>query len=248
MLEDAAKALTQMLSPPLRAVLWKSIGLALALIVVASVALDRLIEWLVGAGSTSVESTLGTQAHLPVTAIAWLLSIAAGLGVCLLAVLSLAPPTGAAATPVCSGGRLKAVYVRTTGAMGTVAGEYGFENTSASRCRLTGYPTAQLLTASGAKLASSSSHAAAGAFGITVKPVVLGRGAIAYFAVVYHSQTGFGRLTCPASAALELTAPGTSTGLVLKGPAGQIAAYSGSQVHLRCGLLRVSPVTAKPFQ
>ena len=81
MLEDAAKALTQMLSPRLRAVLWKSIGLALALIVVVGVALDRLIEWLVGAGSASAENTLGAHAHLPVTAIAGLLSIAAGLGI-----------------------------------------------------------------------------------------------------------------------------------------------------------------------
>jgi len=40
MLDDAVKALTQMLSPPLRAVLWKSIALALALIVVAAIALD----------------------------------------------------------------------------------------------------------------------------------------------------------------------------------------------------------------
>jgi uncharacterized protein involved in cysteine biosynthesis len=80
MLDDAIKALTQMVSPPLRAVLWKSIGLALALIVVVAVALDRLIVRLVGAGSASVE-TLGPHMHGPATALAWLLSIAAGLGV-----------------------------------------------------------------------------------------------------------------------------------------------------------------------
>lgn len=81
MLDDAAKALSQMLSPPLRAVLWKSIGLALALIIAAGIALDRLIVWLVGAGSRSVETTLGPYTHLPATAIGWLLSIAAGLGI-----------------------------------------------------------------------------------------------------------------------------------------------------------------------
>ena len=74
MLDDAVKALSQMLSPPLRAVLWKSIGLALALIVVVAIALDRLIVWLVGAGSTSVEHGLGPQAHMPAAALAWLLS------------------------------------------------------------------------------------------------------------------------------------------------------------------------------
>ncbi len=81
MLDDAIKALTQMFSPPLRAVLWKSIGLALTLIVIAGIALDRLIFWLVGAGSTSVETTLGPHANMPVSAIAWLLSVAASLGI-----------------------------------------------------------------------------------------------------------------------------------------------------------------------
>jgi uncharacterized protein involved in cysteine biosynthesis len=81
MLDDAAKALNQMLSPQLRAVLWKSIGLGLALIVAAGVALDRLIVWLVGAGSQSVETTFGPHAHAPVTVVSWLLSIAAGLGI-----------------------------------------------------------------------------------------------------------------------------------------------------------------------
>ena len=81
MLDDAINALMQMLSPQLRAVLWKAVGLALALIVVAGIALDRLIVHLVGAGSASVETTFGPHAHFPVDAIAWLLSIAAGLGI-----------------------------------------------------------------------------------------------------------------------------------------------------------------------
>jgi len=81
MLDDAVKALAQMLSPPLRAVLWKSIGLALALIIVVAIALDRLIVWLVGAGSASVETTFGPPAHLPLSALAWALSIAASLGI-----------------------------------------------------------------------------------------------------------------------------------------------------------------------
>ncbi len=81
MLDDAVKAFTQMLSPPLRAVLWKSIGLALALVIVVAIALDRLIIWLVGTGSASLETTFGPPAHLPVNALAWVLSIGASLGV-----------------------------------------------------------------------------------------------------------------------------------------------------------------------
>jgi uncharacterized protein involved in cysteine biosynthesis len=87
MLDDAAKALGQMLSPALRAVLWKSVGLALALIVIIAVVLNRLIVWLVDAGSASVEQGLGPYAHGPATAVAWLLSVAAGFGIVLGGVL-----------------------------------------------------------------------------------------------------------------------------------------------------------------
>jgi uncharacterized protein involved in cysteine biosynthesis len=81
MLDDAVNAIIQMFSPPLRAVFWKSIGLALALIVVVVIALNRLIFRLVGAGSAAVETALGAHAHFPTEAIAWLLSFAAGLGI-----------------------------------------------------------------------------------------------------------------------------------------------------------------------
>jgi len=81
MLDDAVKALTQMFSPPLRAVLWKSAALAVALVIVGGIALDRLIVWLVGSGGASLETTFGPDAHLPVSALAWILSIAASLGI-----------------------------------------------------------------------------------------------------------------------------------------------------------------------
>jgi uncharacterized protein involved in cysteine biosynthesis len=81
MLNDAIQAIIQMFAPPLRAVLWKSIGLALALIVVAGIAIERLIVHFLGAGSASVETTFGPQVHAPASALAWLLSIAAGLGI-----------------------------------------------------------------------------------------------------------------------------------------------------------------------
>ena len=81
MVDDVINALTQVVSPPLRAMLWKSILLALALIVVLGIAVDRLIVHLVDIGGASVETTVGPHAHLPVDAIAWLLSIAASLGI-----------------------------------------------------------------------------------------------------------------------------------------------------------------------
>jgi CysZ protein len=81
MLDDAINAITQIFAPPLRAVLWKTVGLALALVVVAGIVLERLIVHLLGAGGVAMESTLGPQAHAPASAMAWLLSIAAGLGI-----------------------------------------------------------------------------------------------------------------------------------------------------------------------
>jgi uncharacterized protein involved in cysteine biosynthesis len=81
MLDAAINAITQMFSAPLRAVLWKTIGLALVLIVVAGAGLERLIVHLIGAGGASIETTLGRQAHEPVSALAWLLSVAAGFGI-----------------------------------------------------------------------------------------------------------------------------------------------------------------------
>jgi CysZ protein len=81
MLAAVVDAFTQMFAPPLRAILWKSIGLALVLIVAVAIALDRLIVHFIGAGGASVETAFGPHAELPVGAIAWLLSVAAGLGI-----------------------------------------------------------------------------------------------------------------------------------------------------------------------
>jgi CysZ protein len=81
MLGDVVNAIAQMFSPPLRAILWKSILLALALIVLIGIGLDRLIVHFVDLGGSSVETAAGPRSHLPVDAVAWLLSIAASLGI-----------------------------------------------------------------------------------------------------------------------------------------------------------------------
>src|SRR5262249_56109817 len=67
MITDAIKAITQLFSPPLRVVLGKSIGLALALIVVVGIVLERLIVHFVDVGGAPVESTPRTHSHLPLT-------------------------------------------------------------------------------------------------------------------------------------------------------------------------------------
>jgi len=79
MFDAAVKALTQMFSPPFRRVLLKSIGLALMLIVLIGIGLNRLFSWIATAGATWAEATAG--GHTLWQILAWVLSIAATLGV-----------------------------------------------------------------------------------------------------------------------------------------------------------------------
>jgi CysZ protein len=81
MLEAAAKAFSQMLSPPFRSVLLKSVSLALVLIVLIGIGLHRLLIWLATLGENWAESMLGGGAHTSLVVVAWILSIAAGLGI-----------------------------------------------------------------------------------------------------------------------------------------------------------------------
>jgi CysZ protein len=81
MLDAAAKALSQMLSPPFRAILLKSTALALALIVLMGIGLYRVLVWFTDAGADWAEGMLGVSTHAPLAILAWVLSIAAGLGI-----------------------------------------------------------------------------------------------------------------------------------------------------------------------
>jgi len=81
MIEAAVKALSQILSPPMRSILWRSIGMALVLVAVLAIGLQRLLSWLATEGAVWAEATLGPGAHTPLDVLTWVLSIAAGLGV-----------------------------------------------------------------------------------------------------------------------------------------------------------------------
>ena len=81
MIDAAIKAISQMLSPPLRSILWRSIGLALVLITVLAVGLQRLLSWLATSGEGWAEGMLGPIFHIPLEILTWIISIAAGLGV-----------------------------------------------------------------------------------------------------------------------------------------------------------------------
>ncbi len=81
MVKAVALALGQMLSPPFRAVLTKSVALALLLIVLLGVGAHRLLVWLASFGEHWMDTALGTSAHTFVVVLAWIFSIAAGLGI-----------------------------------------------------------------------------------------------------------------------------------------------------------------------
>ena len=81
MLDAVIKALVQMLSPPFRALLLKAVGLALVLIVLVGIGVHRLLVWLAAFGESWAEGVLGSSAHTPLVLLAWVLSVAAGLGI-----------------------------------------------------------------------------------------------------------------------------------------------------------------------
>ena len=81
MLDAAVKALSQILSPPMRPILWRSIGLALVLIVVVAIGLQRLLSWLATSGEVWAEALLGPSFQTTLNVLAWIVSIAASLGI-----------------------------------------------------------------------------------------------------------------------------------------------------------------------
>jgi CysZ protein len=80
MLDAAIKTLSQMFSPPFRTVLLKSVGCALALVVLLGVGLHRLFVWFATAGESWAANLLGQGAQTPLTILGWIISIAAALG------------------------------------------------------------------------------------------------------------------------------------------------------------------------
>ena len=79
MFEAATKALSQMFSPPFRRVLLKSIGLALLMIVLVGIGLNRIFSWIAENGAAWAEVTTG--GHTLWQLLAWVLSFAATLGI-----------------------------------------------------------------------------------------------------------------------------------------------------------------------
>jgi len=80
MFNAAASALAQMFTPPFRAVLLKSIGLALLILVMFAIGLNRLFAWLAGEGARYLDGVAGPGMQAPLHALIWVLAILAGFG------------------------------------------------------------------------------------------------------------------------------------------------------------------------
>jgi len=80
MFDAAFKALAQMFSPPFRAVLLKSIGLAILLFILFGVGLNRLFGWLASIGQGYLDGVIGPGMQTPLHALIWMLAILAGFG------------------------------------------------------------------------------------------------------------------------------------------------------------------------
>ena len=81
MIDAAVKALSQMLSPPMRRVLWRSIALALGLIVVVCIGLDWLITWFAGSGQQWATDSLGPQFETPLRILRFFLVVVVTVGI-----------------------------------------------------------------------------------------------------------------------------------------------------------------------
>ncbi|HTT46398.1 MAG TPA: sulfate transporter family protein [Pseudolabrys sp.] len=81
MFDAALTALSQLFTPPLRAVLLKAVGLALLLIVIVGIALNRVFSALAASGATWAEHATGVAPHAAWSTLAWVLSIMASLGI-----------------------------------------------------------------------------------------------------------------------------------------------------------------------
>jgi uncharacterized protein involved in cysteine biosynthesis len=80
MLDAAVKALAQMFSPPFRRVLLKSIGLAILVLILFGIALQRLMAWLAAQGAQQLEPMLGPGLQAPLQVLIWVMwfGLAAG--------------------------------------------------------------------------------------------------------------------------------------------------------------------------
>ena len=83
MLDAAFKALSDMFSPSFRKVLLKAIGLALLMIVLIGIGLQRLSSWLADSGGNWAEGAIGQDPYNIVKVAEWIITILSTFGIVL---------------------------------------------------------------------------------------------------------------------------------------------------------------------
>lgn len=83
MFDALVKAIAQMGTPAFRRILLKAVGLALLLIALIGIALQRVFSWFATAGADWAEVTIGVAPHAAWDVLVWIFSIAASLGILL---------------------------------------------------------------------------------------------------------------------------------------------------------------------
>jgi len=78
MFDAAFKALGQMFTPPFRTVLWKSIGLAVLLLIMFGFGLHRVLGWLAGELALYLEGFTGPGMQTPLHLLLWMFAFLAG--------------------------------------------------------------------------------------------------------------------------------------------------------------------------
>jgi uncharacterized protein involved in cysteine biosynthesis len=81
MLDALSKSLVQLLSPAFRAMLLRTMAVALLLLVLVGVGLHRALVWLAAFGESWAERMLGTGLHAPLELLAWIFAVAVAFGV-----------------------------------------------------------------------------------------------------------------------------------------------------------------------
>jgi uncharacterized protein involved in cysteine biosynthesis len=80
MLDAAVQALAQMLSPPFRSVLMKSVAVAIVLLVVVGIAVDRLLMALLARGLAWLEASAAPAWGTAIHVVEWVVAVVTGLG------------------------------------------------------------------------------------------------------------------------------------------------------------------------
>ena len=144
-------------------------------------------------------------------------------------------------TQTCSPAQLKVVLGRTDAAMGHLNQVVRFVNIGPVTCALRGYPRLQMLSRSGAAIATHDHDGTNYTVPILpIKVVTLAFGKSATFQVGYAAATGYGSAVCPTSARIRVFPPASQRPIVV---VWRLQPYGGPTIaKLHCGDLTLSPV------